>query len=69
MFFKMIRDDALMISYVYKPTSAHNDMKIYYIITSITSYTFRPPIVAIFWKVFLEGILHWTLKQFTNTKC
>ena len=65
----MINDDALMISYVNKPASAHNDMKIYYIIISIASYTFRLPIVAIFREVFFEGILHWTLKQFTNIKC
>jgi len=65
----MIHDDALMISYVNKPTSAYNDTKIYYIIISIASYTFRPPIVANFREVFFRGILHWMLKQFTNTKC
>ena len=54
----MTNDDALMISYVNKPTSARNYMKIYYIIISIASYTFRPPIVAIFREVFFEGILH-----------
>jgi len=54
----MIHDDALMISYVNKPTSAYNDTKIYYIIISIASYTFRPPIVANFREVFFRGILH-----------
>jgi len=44
-------------------------MYIYYIITSIASYMFRPPIVAIFREVFCEGILHRTLKKFTNIKC
>jgi hypothetical protein len=47
-----------MISYVNKPTSAHNDMKIYYIVISTASYTFRPLIVTIFREVFFEGILH-----------
>jgi len=47
-----------MISYVNKPKSAHYDIKIYYIIISIASYTFRPPTVAILRGVFFEGILH-----------
>ena len=58
-----------MISYVNKPKSAHYDIKIYYIIISIASYTFRPPTVAILRGVFFEGILHWTLQQFADIKC
>jgi len=40
-----------------------------FIIFSVASYMFRPPVVAIFRKVLFEGILHRTLKTFTDTKC
>ena len=39
------------------------------IIFSVASYMFRPPAVAIFREVLFEGILHRTLKPFTDTKC
>jgi hypothetical protein len=39
-----------------RPTSAYADMYILmYIINSVASYMFRPPIVAIFREVFFEG--------------
>ena len=41
----------------------------YYIIISIASYMFWPPVVAIFREVFSEGILHGMLKYFANIKC
>ena len=44
-------------------------MYIYYIIISVASYMFWPPVVAIFREVFLEAVLHRMLKQFTNIKC
>ena len=42
-------------------------MYIYYIIIIVASYVFRVPFVAVFMEVFVEGIFHRTLKQFTNT--
>jgi hypothetical protein len=46
-----------------------SDMYIYYIRIIVDSYMFRPPILAIFMEVFLEGIVHRTLQQFTIIKC
>ena len=39
------------------------------IINSVACYMFRPPVVAIFREVFLEGILHKALKHFASLKC
>jgi hypothetical protein len=38
-------------------------------IFTVASYVFRSPGVAIFREVLFEGILHRTLKPFTDTKC
>ena len=50
--FQMIHDHALVISYEKQPASAHTDMWIYYIISSVASYMFRPTTVAIFRQVY-----------------
>jgi len=39
---------------------------IYYIVTNVACYMFRPPIVIVFMEVFFEVILHRTLPQFVN---
>jgi len=39
------------------------------IIISVATYMFRPHIVANFREVFFGGILHRTLKKYTNIKC
>ena len=44
-------------------------MLVGYITISVASYTFRPLIVAIFREVFSEGVLHRTLKNFTDITC
>jgi len=41
-----------------QPTSAHRDKYIYFIIKSVASYMFRPPIKAIFREVLLKEVLH-----------
>jgi len=51
------------------PTTAYTDMYIYYIVIIVDSYVFRESIVVFFMGVFFEGMLHRTLKQFTNMKC
>ena len=51
----MIHDHALI--HYEKKTSAYTNMYIYCIIKSVASYMFRPPIVAIFRNVFLEGYM------------
>jgi hypothetical protein len=46
-------------------------MYIYCSISSVASYMFRPPIVAIFREVFFEGYITWNVKiiYFVNIKC